>query len=82
MAKKSRLEDLGRISVMLSYIYDHKLFDLYDGAPKRINEWWPTLTEDQKYEFLNSIAYGLQEIKFSLADIMCIASGDEETKLE
>ena len=78
MTKRERIEDLGRISVMLDQIYDHPIFELYNGAPKRIHEWWNTLSEDQRWDFINNVAYGLEAIHFILGDILSIAKGNEE----
>lgn len=78
MTKRERLEDLGRVSVMIESLREHELFQLYDGAPKRFEEWWETLTIEQKFKFMHDMAYGIEDVYSKVCEICCVADGDFE----
>ena len=78
MAKSERLEDLGKISIMLEHLCRHELFELYEGAPKRFNEWWEIKPKDEQEKILNKLAYCLEDVYFKICEIACVADGDED----
>lgn len=78
MTKRERIEDLGKILVLSSYLLDHDLFNLYHGRPKDIDEWWKTKSKKEKSEFLYLIARNIQDISFKINDIWAIAQGEDE----
>lgn len=79
MSKRERIEDLGRLSVKLRNIYDDDLFDIMiNTRPKYAWDVFSRLDEDQKLDIIEKIAYGLERIKESISECLCIADGDEE----
>lgn len=78
MTKRERIEDLGRIAVLANSLGDHKIFQLYHGRRKDIHDWWASLNEEQKGDFLHEIAYGLDDVSEKIMDIWAIAMGDDE----
>ena len=81
MSKKERIEDLGKLSILLSQIYDHDIFDeieRYWKRPKDAFELFHELDEDKQEECIRTIAYGLDEIRDKIAECFNIADGDEE----
>lgn len=79
--KKERIEDLGKLSILLKELYDHDLFDNIDRywrRPKDSFDLFHALEEDQQAECINSIAYGLDDIKDKISECLSIANGDEE----
>lgn len=78
---RNRLEDLGRIAVLIKNVLDHELFSREEslklGRPKDVHEWFASKTSDQKEEIIRSWAYGLENIAFALYDILSIAEGTD-----
>lgn len=76
---RQRVEDLGRLAVMLRNLLDHKLFDR-DSLPCRSKdywEWFSQLSEDRKSEVLYSWVYGIESISESLCEMLDIAEGTD-----
>ena len=51
---RQRIEDLGRLAVLLKHLLDHQLFnkEFLPGRPKDYDEWFERLSEDKKDEVL------------------------------
>lgn len=79
MTKRERIEDLGRLSVMLSKIISDDLFDTqYWRRPKDAWDAFSELNEEKKEECIRSLAYGIDRIGNELHDCLSIAHGDDE----
>lgn len=79
MTKRERLEDIGRIQERLSALMEHEMFDLMERVrPKDFTEWFRNQTEEEQDALLHTIAYGVQNINFEIADIWGIARGEDE----
>lgn len=81
MSKKERIEDLGKVSILLRNIYDHDLFDQiekYWRRPKDSFDLFYALEEDQQAQCIHMIAYGLDDIKDKISECLSISDGDEE----
>lgn len=78
---RHRLEDLGRLAVLLQGLLDHELFtdegDLRPRRPKDYDEWFASKSEDQKDDILRAWAYGLEAISHRLYDMLSIAEGTD-----
>ncbi|MBS0654701.1 MAG: hypothetical protein JSR46_02895 [Verrucomicrobia bacterium] len=77
---RHRLEDLGRLAVMIDNLLEHKLFEDYDlrpGRPKDYGEWFASKTEDQKDDIIHAWVYGLESIRDKLYDMLSIAQGTD-----
>lgn len=82
MSKKERLEDLGILLVKIENIMEHDLFDCIENIgcnrPKDFIDVFDTLNEDQKEDFLHSLAYNISSVNDMLAECWCIAKGNDE----
>lgn len=79
MANKERIEDLGKLSILLSEIFRDEIFhDRYWSRPKDAWESFSALSEGEKEECIRHIAYGLQRLSENIAECCCIADGDDE----
>ena len=76
---RERVEDLGRISVMLKGILDSELLDETNRPwrPKDANEWFDELSDEKKDDFIHNTAYRLQELEHELYEILAIAEGTD-----
>lgn len=80
---KERLEDLGRIYVMLGNVLEMELFDgwntnLLPSRPKDMIDWFRALSEERQDDVLHRLAYQIQDAEHKLHEILFIARGDEE----
>jgi hypothetical protein len=78
---RHRLEDLGRLAVLLKDLLDHDLFNDDGGLrpyrPKDYEEWFASKSEDKKDDTLRAWAYGLEGIRSRLYDMLSIAEGTD-----
>ena len=78
---RHRVEDLGRLAVMLTTLLDHELFNqdgrLRSRRPKDYDLWWESLNEEQKDEALRSFQYGLDDVGRQLYDMLSVAEGTD-----
>lgn len=76
---RQRIEDLGRLMVLIKNLLDHKIFDesYSPRRPKDSWEWFSELSEDQKIEILNTWAYGIEDVKEKLYEMLQIAEGTD-----
>ena len=76
---RHRIEDLGRLTVMLRNLLDHELFD--DNSrprrPKDYWDWFSELSDEKKDDTLRSWVYGIQDISEHLSDMLQIAQGTD-----
>ncbi len=77
---RHRLEDLGRLAVMIDNLLEHNLFEdhaLRPGRKKDYDEWFASKTEDQKDDIIHAWVYGLESIGEKLYDMLSIARGTD-----
>ena len=72
---RERVEDLGRISVMIDVLLDAETWDLYGGRNKDFVDYFSNLEEATKDDLLHKLIYGLSNIKDKLYEIANIADG-------
>jgi hypothetical protein len=78
---RERIEDLGRLAVLLSNLLDHPLISdetIRPRRPKDYDEWFASLTDDQKDDVLRSWAYGIENIRDKIYDMLSIAEGTDQ----
>lgn len=76
---RNRLEDLGRVMVMLENLLDHPLFEnQYWHRPKDANEWFGKQSEEKKDDVIHEIAYALEGFDFKIHDILSICRGTDD----
>lgn len=78
---RERIEDLGRLAVMLRHLLDHDLMNgdirFHPGRPKDCIEWFCQKTEDQKDDILTKWCYGFESIRDELYEMLSIAEGTD-----
>lgn len=72
---RERVEDLGRVSVLIRNVLELDIFDLYQGRNKDFPEYFACLSDDQKYDLLRKIIYGIEELENLLGTVSEIADG-------
>lgn len=75
---RHRIEDLGRIAVLIRNVLDRGIFDSPDKNPRRpkdVWEWFSSKSDDEKDDILRSWSYGMEDISFKLHEILSIAEG-------
>ena len=76
---RHRVEDLGRLAVLIRNLLDHPLFDddLLPRRPKDYWEWFSSLPEEKKEEILHSWVYGIENLSEKLYEMLEIAEGKD-----
>jgi len=76
---RQRIEDLGRLSILLRVLLDHTLFekDLLPSRPKDYPTWFSDMQEDEKDELIRNWVYGIEDIKDQLHFMLEIADGGD-----
>jgi DNA-binding transcriptional regulator GbsR (MarR family) len=76
---RERVEDLGRLSVLIRNLLDHQLFEdnFVPGRRKDYAEWFAQLSEDKKDDVLHEWVYGIDNIKDKLYEMLDIAEGTD-----
>lgn len=78
MAKRERIEDLGKLSVMIRDILSDPFpTERYFLKPKDSWDSFCNLDENQKEEYILSVSYGIETLKEKLSDCLYIANGDD-----
>lgn len=72
---RERVEDLGRILVLVDTLLDLDVFDLYQGRNKDFIEYFNGLDNEKQQNLLNKLIYGIQDVKEKIYDISSIARG-------
>ena len=74
---RERIEDLGRISVLIDKLLDHELFNLIVCRDKDFIDSFEALEEDKRDDLLHNLAYGISSVRDELYEILCIAKGTD-----
>lgn len=75
---RERVEDLGRLLVLLDNLAEHQVFDNIPMGAKRFQEWFFSRSEQEKGDIIHSIGYGLQSLKEGILGCWEIAVGDDD----
>lgn len=78
---RQRVEDLGRIWVLVKEILDNEIFDksgcMAPHRPKDYLEWWSIKTENERMDILCTIFYGIRSVEDQLYDVLSVAEGSD-----
>lgn len=77
MSKAERIEDLGKLYILLNELTEDDLFMKYE-TPKYACDIFFANCEDKKYQDIREIAYGLERINDRVIEMLNIARGDME----
>jgi hypothetical protein len=75
--KKERIEDLGRLAVMLRKIFHNDIFYKFPCSKYAV-EKMREMTEERRDDFIHEIADGIEEVHDRISECLCIADGDGE----
>jgi hypothetical protein len=80
---RNRLEDFGRILVMLNQVIESPLFSRKEHMrTKDFADYFFNWSADCQWEWVNRVAYEIEELKESLIQIANIAEGIDELNRE
>lgn len=74
---RERVEDLGRISVMVDHLLNLEIWDMYYGRKKDFIDFFRELEGEKQDDFLHNLIYGLDGMKEKLHEISSIAEGTD-----
>lgn len=76
---RQRVEDLGRLAILLRNLLDHKLFDdeFKPARSKDYFEWFAHLSEDQRDDVLRNWIYGIEDLSDKVHEMLSIAEGTD-----
>lgn len=83
---RDRIEDLGRLQVLLSKAVHCPIFD-FDGItmptrPKRTEEWMEGISEHSLIEKLQTLFYEIENLKEEIWDMLEIAEARDSLNLD
>ena len=78
--KRERLEDLGRLRVLLENIADMDIFSMKHSSVRKKDfvDWFRTQNEDKQNDLIEKMIYGIDAIEDYLSECIVIARGHEE----
>ena len=69
---------LGRVLVLLEKISEREIFDeKYWSRPKDACDWFEIQTKEKQEDVIHELAYGIQDLDFAIAEIVCICRGQD-----
>jgi hypothetical protein len=74
---RERIEDLGRLCVMIDKLLEHDVFSLITCRDKDFVDVFCEMKEEQKDDLLHSIAYGISGVRDELYNMLAIAQGSD-----
>ena len=79
---RHRIEDLGRLAILLDHIVNQEildsLFGLYHGRNKDFIDWFESQSKEKQEDFLYKLPYALETIKEKLYECIAIAEGIDD----
>jgi hypothetical protein len=75
---KNRLEDLGRIRVLIENILEDDIWNLYGQRTKDFESWFKAQSSDEQGDLIHKIAYSISSYDTKLYEILAIAKGSDE----
>lgn len=78
---RERVEDLGRIFVLIDNILENEVFEergkLRPYKAKEAASWFAEKTEEEKGDYIHSMAYGIDLIEQKLLEMREICRGED-----
>ncbi len=74
---RERIEDLGRVLVLIDQCLDSDLFDMIQVRPKDFLEWFESLDSIDKNNFLESLPYEISKVSDILYQSLEILKGED-----
>ena len=80
MSSFRRLEDLGKISILLDAVLENSLFDNIQHGAKRWPEWFWARTIEEQHDIIHSIGCGISDVQEELLRCLEIAEGSHHVE--
>lgn len=79
MAKNERIEDLGKLSILIKQARDHDMWDIKSSfsRDKDFAEIFLKQTPDKQFDDLHDLAYNMSSLNDLLYKMQEISDGDE-----
>lgn len=74
---RERIEDLGRIAVMVEHLMKHELFNERPCRNKDFTDWFFKRTQDDQEEWLHTAIYQIAHVKELIDDLWEVATGQD-----
>lgn len=76
---RHRIEDLGRLAVLIQNLLDHQLFDDFSLPSRRKDywDWFSELSEEKKDDAVRHWVYGIDNLRDKLYEMLEIAEGKD-----
>lgn len=74
---RQRIEDLGRLTVMVKHLMDHDLFDERPQRNKDIVDWFMELSDELKSDWVHAIVYKIADVEEKIGELWEIATGQD-----
>lgn len=74
---RQRIEDLGRLAVMLKNLLDNELFEQRDVRNKDYCTWFNDQTEERRDDIIHGMVYKIDSAKDKIYDMISIAEGSD-----
>lgn len=74
---RNRVEDIGRILILLEKVMDHSLFCESRMLPVDFSEWFYQQSREVQVKLLDGLAFGVDEVENQMMDILKIAKGED-----
>ena len=78
---RERVEDLGRLAVMLENCLDNTMLNEWRSQHLRAKDflsWFEARTEIEKKEIIHSWGYDIEKLLFDIHEMLLIAQGSDE----
>lgn len=74
---RERVEDLGRLCVMIEKLLKSDFFNLIPCRDKEFVDTFLEMEEEKREDLLHSIAYGISGVRDELYDMLCISKATD-----
>ncbi len=74
---RERIEDIGRLCVMIDKLLEHELFNIITCRDKDFVDVFEEMQQEQRDDLLHSIAYGISSVRDELYEMLSIAKGTD-----
>jgi len=75
---RNRLEDLGRLAVLLRNAVEMEIFEEFPCRNKDFTSWLEELSAEKREEVLHPIPYRIYELQEKLYDMLSIAESRDD----
>lgn len=75
---RNRLEDIGRIMVLIDNLIENPVFEMYEGRAKDFIDYFESMEHEKRIDFADDMYRGLRNVHEKLYDIYTICKGEDQ----